>query len=134
VTPAEESSPRFFFRRENRVQKRADFLATYSKGKSYRRRLVHVFVMPREELTLPTRIGITSTRKVGKAVVRNRLKRTAKEIFRLALPQLAPGHTVIVNFTRAAVEADYRAIEAQLHSAWREAGLLPKRPDTPTHG
>jgi ribonuclease P protein component len=124
-----EQKQHFAFRKENRVLKRPDFLQTYETGISYRRRAAHVFVAPRENPTLPTRLGITVTRKVGGAVQRNRLKRRGREIFRLALPQLRSGFTIIMNFHRAANEMSYRAIERDLFSAWREAGLLTNELD-----
>jgi ribonuclease P protein component len=119
-----ELPQRYFFRPENRVKKRADFLQAYDQGNCYRRKLVHVFVLPRESGELPTRIGFTATRKLGGAVVRNRLKRLGRESFRLALPGLKPGYTVIVNFLKAAVDADYRQLDAQLKSVWKDAGLV----------
>jgi ribonuclease P protein component len=119
---------RYFFRPENRVKKRAEFLQAYDQGKCYRRKLVHVFVLARESADLPTRVGFTATRKVGGAVVRNRLKRLGRESFRLALPGLRPGFTIIVNFLKSAVEASYEQLDAQLQSVWRDAGLLPEEP------
>lgn len=115
--------PRYFFRAQNRVLKRRDFLSAYADGKSIRRRVAHVFVLVREDANLPTRLGITVTRKVGGAVQRNRLKRLAREVFRLALPHLRPGFTVIVNFHRAALDMDFEQIQRQLSSAWSEAGI-----------
>lgn len=122
---------RFFFRKENRVLRRSDFQAAYSAGKLYRRRCVHVFIARREDPSLPTRIGLTATRKTGGAVQRNRVKRLGREIFRQALPRLRPGYTIIVNFLRPAVEADYRTLRGQLHSVWHEARLFVDDPDEP---
>ena len=115
--------PRYFFRSQNRVLKRRDFLSAYADGMSVRRRVAHVFVQPREDAKLPTRLGITVTRKVGCAVQRNRLKRIAREVFRMALPHLRPGFTVIVNFHRAAVDMEFEQVQRQLHSAWSETGI-----------
>jgi ribonuclease P protein component len=120
-----DSDPeRYFFRRLNRVQKRSDFLDVYERGKCYRRRAVHVFVLPREDSALPTRVGMTATRKVGGAVVRNRLKRLGRESFRLALPSLKTGYTIIINFLQSAAKVKFEAIDDQLWSVWRDAGLV----------
>ncbi|MCX7625952.1 MAG: ribonuclease P protein component [Candidatus Sumerlaeaceae bacterium] len=115
---------RYFFRKENRVRKRADFLYAYHHGTPYRRKGIHVFICPRESSNLPTRLGITVTRKVGRAVVRNRLKRLAREVFRLALPRLKNGYTIIVNFGPAAKEMKFRDVQTQLHAIWNEAGIF----------
>ena len=119
---------RYFFRPENRVKKRADFLAVYANGKCYRRRLVHVFVLREESSETPVRIGFTATRKIGGAVVRNRLKRLGREAFRIALPEMHGGFTVVVNFLRAASESSYAQLEEQLRSAWTDSGVLKQQP------
>ena len=83
---------RLFFRQENRVLRRADYLDAYARARSFRRRVAHVFVLERENATLPTRIGITATRKIGGAVVRNRAKRRLRAAAQAILPQLGkPG-------------------------------------------
>lgn len=104
--------------------KRADFLLAYEQGQSYRRRGAHVFLRRRESEALPTRLGLTVSRKVGKSVVRSRLKRIAREVFRLRLPELACGYDVIVNFHQSASKMKYAKIEQLLVSVWKEAGLL----------
>jgi ribonuclease P protein component len=117
-------APRFFFRKENRVLRRADFVDAYSRGTSYRRRAAHVIILPREESALPTRLGVTATRKIGGAVQRNRLKRIAREVFRLALPRLKSGYTIIVNYHHGATAMDFGKIQSDLHSAWLEARIF----------
>lgn len=119
----ETEKQRYFFRKENRVRKRADFLYAYEHGVPYRRKGLHVFICPRESTELPTRLGITVPRRVGKAVVRNRLKRLVREVFRLALPFLQQGYTIIVNVGPAARQLKFRDLQSCLHSIWRQAGI-----------
>lgn len=125
-----EAAPRrFFFRKENRLLKRADFLRVYGAGRVVRRSLVHVFILEEppgpDGQPLPTRIGITATRKTGKAVRRNRARRLVREAFRLNLPAMKPGHSMVVNVMRGATTAPYEKVSRQLTAIWREAGVLP---------
>ena len=121
---------RLFFNKENKVRKRAEFLHAYATTQAVKRRGVAVFVLNRgEESPQPTRLGITATKKtIGDAHKRNRLRRVVREIFRLSLPQLKPGYTVIVNMTRASLEMNSEQLRRNLYSVWRETGLFEELP------
>jgi ribonuclease P protein component len=61
--------------------RRADFLRVTRLGRRVATRWFLVFVAPRDEGG-QARLGITVTRRVGKAVRRNRIKRLVREWFR----------------------------------------------------
>lgn len=50
----------------------------------------------RADADAPTRIGITTSRKVGNAVRRNRLRRLVREVLREVLPKIAAGYKIVV--------------------------------------
>lgn len=60
---------------------------------------------------LPARIGIVASRAVGNAVVRNRLKRHFREIFRLNQHAIPSGLDLVVVVRRAAVATDQASLE-----------------------
>ncbi len=65
---------------ERRIKRRRDFLRIQGRGdRRYGRRFIYYF---RGSPTGQTRIGITVSKKVGGAVVRNRIKRWVREAFR----------------------------------------------------
>lgn len=71
----------FGFQKSDRILKRAEFLEFFSSG-----RAVHSsgFVLAYKEIKFfKPRIGITVSKKVGKSVVRNRVKRLIREYYRL---------------------------------------------------
>lgn len=126
----EAASCRFFFRKENRVLRRSDFQHVYNNSRPVRRSLVHVFILRHDETPPPpTRLGITVTKKAGNAVKRNRARRLVRESFRLMLPQLKPGHTIIVNAMKAATTAPFAAVDQQLREIFRQSGLVKSPAD-----
>lgn len=67
--------------REEKIRKRADYVLASSSGK--RNHTPHFIVVWYASGKGRPRIGITASRKVGSAVVRNRVKRLVREYFRL---------------------------------------------------
>jgi ribonuclease P protein component len=63
-----------------RLLSRADYLRCYRSGRRRQGALMLLYLIP-NPLGHP-RIGVTTSRKVGKSVVRHRLKRWIKEIYR----------------------------------------------------
>jgi ribonuclease P protein component len=66
--------------KEIRLTKRREFVRVYDKGQKSFSRYSVLFIAAND---LPhSRIGITATKKSGKANVRNRLKRWTREVYR----------------------------------------------------
>ncbi len=91
--------------------------ARLRKGKAGRGRYVSVKWLPASEL----RVGIVVSKKVGKAVVRNKVKRRLREILRrLHLPK---AHLLVVASPEAR-EASYAELFQDLVRALRKSGLI----------
>jgi ribonuclease P protein component len=86
--------------REQRLRRRQDFLRIQSGG--VRVTTEHfVFLMAPRNIQAPTRLGITVTRRVGCAVVRNRAKRLVRETFRQLSEHLPEGVDMVVIVRKA---------------------------------
>ena len=70
------------------------------------------------------RIGITASRKVGGAVVRNRLKRRIREVYRRWPGRAAiPGLDLVVHLKPAAREASFATLRGEMLRLFRALAL-----------
>ena len=90
----------FSFGRDRRLRKRADFVRVQKDGASVRTPHFVMLVAAREDAAAPSRLGIVATKKIGGAVVRNRIKRLCRECFRLT-PEMLPNGVDLVVIARA---------------------------------
>lgn len=101
------------FAPEDRLRRRRDYLRAYRAGRRRGGRFATLFYVPNDVGT--ARLGITASRKVGKSVVRQRLKRRVREIYRRwerrsDLPPL----DLVVNLKPQATEGDFAELRREL--------------------
>ena len=99
---------------------RAQYTLVYRQGKVWANSLVVMKAMP-NGLSL-SRYGFSVTKKVGKAVQRNRLKRLLKEIMRMQ--SLKSGWDIVFIARSVAVNADYHQLERAVTKLLARAQLL----------
>lgn len=111
------------------IRKRADFLAANRGTRVARPGFV---LLTRPNGGLGKRFGITVTKKIGNAVVRNRMKRRFRELLRAALPTsgLADHDHVLIG-REGGVERDFAQLGEELAAALARAaagkGDAPRR-------
>lgn len=96
-----------------RLRRRADYLRCYRMGRRRHGSLAILYFVP-NQLGHP-RLGITASRKVGKAVVRHRLKRRIKEIYRRWKDRgQLPALDLIIHLKPEAGSSDFPALRSEL--------------------
>lgn len=121
--PRSESLPK-----EKRLAKRREFLSVYEAGRKLFSRYSVLFFAPNE---LPhSRLGITATKKIGKANVRNRLKRWTREVYRRSREPLGLDRRpvdFVVNLKASAASASYQDFAQDLARVLQRVASEPLR-------
>jgi ribonuclease P protein component len=103
---------RFLLKKADRILKRSEFLGLSETGRRLSAYFFIALVAPAKGER--SRIGITVSRKVGGAVERNRIKRLAREAFRLNRHLFSRPLDICLIARRAAAEQPNRAIAVAL--------------------
>jgi len=64
-----------------------------------------------------TRLGVTVSKRVGKSVIRNRVKRLIREFFRLNKHLLPQGHDMVIIARPGAAQLDFWEVKEELGEA-----------------
>ena len=70
------------------------------------------------------RVGITTGKKLGKAHIRNRIRRRVREVYRLNEAAFRPGWDIVVVVRGKAIDASFSQLTESYLSLARKAGLL----------
>jgi ribonuclease P protein component len=99
------------------ITRRADFLAA-NRGRRAPMPGFVLLVRPRDDGDSRIRLGITVTKKIGGAVVRNRMKRRFRTLARDLLPEKGlPGADHVLIGRQGGIERDYALLRSELESA-----------------
>jgi len=70
------------------------------------------------------RVGVTVGKKLGHAVVRNRVRRRLREVYRLNEARFAPGWDIVVVARSRCIKADFQKLTNAYLSLAEKAGIL----------
>lgn len=102
------------------IRKRADFLAC-NRGRRQPMPGFVLLVRDRRDSDPAMRLGVTVTKKIGGAVVRNRMKRRFRALARQVLPEAGfPGADHVLIGRAGGVERDFALLLSELRAALRK--------------
>ena len=70
------------------------------------------------------RVGITVSKKLGKAHIRNRIRRRVREVYRLNEDSFRPGWDIVVVVRGKAIDASFAQLTESYLSLAKRAGIL----------
>lgn len=113
VCPAEPPS--------ERLRHRADFLRTYRAGRRYRSGELELVVAPNGRTWTRVGVAVEPSGK-GRSVVRNRLRRLVRAVYRAHRTQVRVGYDLLLVVRGRALT--FRQVEASWQQLGRRAGVL----------
>lgn len=104
------------------LKKNYEFRRLYNKGKTAVTPYMVVYALKTSRGV--RRVGYTVSTKLGKAVVRNRVRRRLREIYRLNAYRLIDSADIVIVARTRCVNAEYAKLERAFIGACCELGLL----------
>ena len=96
------------FRKEARLRRRAEFLKVQEQGQKINADCLLALVLP--NASGHARIGLTVSNKVGNSVIRNKIRRRLRELYRKRQPSLPRGLDLVVIARNSAAQADFAGL------------------------
>jgi ribonuclease P protein component len=110
--------------REHRLRRSADFARVRREGRAWSHPWLVVTAAPNGGTV--SRVGFTVSKRVGRAHVRNLVRRRLREAVRACLPDLAPGYDVVIISRPALAAQSFAALSAAVAQQLRHARLLTR--------
>ena len=111
--------------KKQRIKKNAEFQTIFKKGKSFANRQFVVYCLNKEEDYY--RVGLSVSKKVGNAVVRNRIKRYIRQTFLEIHDQVFPNMDYIIIARNPAAKLDFHETKKSIEHVLKVAKALNKK-------
>jgi len=105
-----------------RIRKNTEFRTVYRRGKSFSNQSLVLYIYRNGKDI--NRCGISVSKKVGKSVIRSRVKRLISESYRLNNEGLKIGYDLVFIARNPSNSKNYKEIESALKNLLKKAGLI----------
>jgi len=111
--------------RKYSLKKNEEFQSVFKKGKSVANRQFVVYQMVKEEEAI--RFGLSVSKKIGNAVMRNRIKRLMKEVLRELSLEMYQNRDIVIIARKPTSNMDYQEMKKSLTHVMKVAKLFKKK-------
>ena len=111
--------------KQQRIKKNKEFQRIFKKGKSFANRQFIVYILKSDQPEF--RLGLSVSKKVGNAVVRNRVKRYIRQTFLEIKEDLLSNADYVIIARPQAADLDFHESRKSLEHVLKIARALPKK-------
>ena len=112
------------FPRDRRITSRRLFQRVRNHGESFAGHYLVLGVLRDEQLADPVKIGYITTKRLGNAVTRNRVRRRLRGVLQRTGERLEPGFCLVLVARNRAAEASSEALEKEWKWLAHRAGIF----------
>lgn len=109
-----------------KLRKNNEFRTVYRRGKSFSTDILVLYIYKLNIKNKPekeNRVGISVSKKVGKSVIRSRVKRLIRESYRLNGSNLKQGYDLVFIARTTSKDKSFKEIEDSMKKLFKKAGL-----------
>lgn len=110
-------------KKEFRIKKNQEFQEAFQKGRSFANRQFVVYALKKEGQN-SFRIGLSVSKKIGNAVVRNQIKRYIRQAIFELKDQLYTGNDYVIIARKPAAEMDFFEVKKSLQHVLKVGKVL----------
>ena len=108
--------------KQNILRKNKQFQSVYRYGKSYANRIMVIYVLSNKDTQ--RKVGFAAGKRLGNAVVRNRVKRLLRETYRLNQHKLKLGFDLLLVGRKPMVDVKYKVVSKAFGDLCTKARIL----------
>ncbi|MEG2869484.1 MAG: ribonuclease P protein component [Terrisporobacter sp.] len=110
------------FNKTKGLKKDSDFRKVYKHGKSFANKYLVMYIL--ENRSDLSRVGISVSKKVGNAIIRNKIRRRIKECYRLNVDEnVKAGYDIVFIARVSSNEVEYKDIEKSINHLIKKSGI-----------
>lgn len=109
-------------KRVNRLKKRYQFNYVYKNGSHVSSNAMVLYFLPSK--TKSIKVGFAVTKKLGKATVRNLVRRRLREIVRISLPNLKQNYNIILVARENILNFSFDELQKEYNTLIKKADIL----------
>ncbi|MGR9048033.1 ribonuclease P protein component [Halobacillus faecis] len=109
-----------------RIKKNEDFQKVFRRGQSFANRQLVLYYMKKEEQS-HFRIGLSVSKKIGHAVMRNQIKRYLRQAFHELEADIYPNYDLVIIARKPTNQMEFHEIKKSLTHVLSRSKLLNKK-------